>query len=502
MEYPSLLWENGISGTRDLFPVGDNGRVTPAAGPTAQSVLDDLLPAGAFGILSSTYFRFPCSGTEIPARQKLILRMAHDPDFSETIAYLAEKTESFEQLYNRLHAPELPRNQYVLLFPAVAREYLALARTFACFVPDDTESREFGFAGDVQNHFRTILAMPQTADLERALDAFRKSRGEHVKLSLQGGMVTAYSAAERYEDTLRQYFEEMGIADAWPASRVHRADSAVVDAYCAVYPDVPDKARRLTETFQPFLTETCRMADVLYYRYEIQFLREAAAYTVKMEKMGYPMCLPTVAKDRMICLRDLRDVSLAARELHGTDVVPNDVRMLASDGSHFCFVTGANGGGKTTYLRGLGAALLFFLAGCPVSARSGEIWSFRRICSHFPSPENFDDTGRFADEMRRADDIRAIADADTAALFNETFSGTDEHKSEDCSRRLADDMYASGTFGLYVTHIHSLTHGKIPTLAAVIDENDNNRRTWKIRRMDGTDSSFAGDILKKYRLTE
>ena len=210
MEYPSLLWKNDISRTRDLFPVGDNGRVIPAAGPTAQSVLDDLLPAGAFGILSSTYFRFPCSAAEIPARQKLILRMAHDRVFSETIAGLAEKTASFEQLYNRLTAPELPHNQYVLLFPAVAREYLSLARAFAGFVPDDAESEEYGFAGEVQNHFRTILAAPQTAELERALDAFRKSRGEHVKLSLQGGMVTAYSASERYEDTLRQYFEEMG----------------------------------------------------------------------------------------------------------------------------------------------------------------------------------------------------------------------------------------------------------------------------------------------------
>ena len=444
MEYPSLLWERGISGTRDLFPADDHGKILPAAGPTAQSVLDDLLPPGAFGILSSAYFRFPCSAAEIPARQKLILRMAHDTQFAPAVAGLAEKTDAFERLYNRLTAPELPENQYSLLFPAAAREFLNLARGFAGFVPDDAAQDEYGFAKAVQNHFRTLLAMPQTAELERTLDAFRKSRGEHVKLSLQGGTVTAYSAAERYEDILRQYFEEMGIADAWPASRTHRADSAVVDAYCTVFPDVPDRARRITETYGPFLFETCRMADVLYYRKEIQFLQEAAAYTVKMEEMGYPMCLPAVAESRRICLQDLRDVSLAARELHGADVVPNDVRMQASDGSHFCFVTGANGGGKTTYLRGLGAALLLFLAGCPVSARCGEIWPFRRLCSHFPSPENFEETGRFVDEMRRADEIRAAADEDTVALFNETFSGTDEHKSEDCSRRLADDMYAAG----------------------------------------------------------
>ena len=165
-------------------------------------------------------------------------------------------------------------------------------------------------------------------------------------------------------------------------------------------------------------------------------------------------------------------------------------------------MTGANGGGKTTYLRSLGIAVLFFLTGCPVAAKSGEIWPFARLCTHFPSAENFEDTGRFVDEVRRAEEIRKAADRDTVALFNETFSGTDEQKSEEYSRRLADDMYAYGTFGLYVTHIHTLTHGKIPTLAAVVDEEDENRRTYRIRRMDGTDSSFAEDILKKYRLTE
>lgn len=146
--------------------------------------------------------------------------------------------------------------------------------------------------------------------------------------------------------------------------------------------------------------------------------------------------------------------------------------------------------------------MLFFLTGCPVSAKDGEIWCFARLCTHFPSREDFTDSGRFVDEVRRADEIRAVADRDTVALFNETFSGTDEEKSERYSRGLAEDMVDCGAFGLYVTHIHSLTHGHIPTLAAVVDEDDENRRTYRIRRMDGTDSSFAEDILKKYDLTE
>ena len=61
-------------------------------------------------------------------------------------------------------------------------------------------------------------------------------------------------------------------------------------------------------------------------------------------------------------------------------------------------------------------------------------------------------------------------------------------------------MAQRGVFGVYVTHIHALTGQSIPSLAAVIDPDDENRRTYRIRRVDRTDSSYARDILRKYAL--
>jgi len=507
MEYPSLLWKSGLLQNHTLFLTDERGKTLPAEGAVAQNVLDDLLPEGAFGAGSAVYFRFPCGREEIPARQKLIWKLAHDEGFLKTAENLLEEVSQFDRLYHRWKAPELPKSQYALLFPSVAAAYLHLAEKFAGMLPEGADDgadtgNKWGFAADVRDCFAGILAEEQVLGLRRALDGFFRSRPGGVKLSIQGGSMTAFAAASGHTETLRQIFSEMGIADAYPAPRVHRADDIVIDAYGAVYPDVLEHAGRLVTEYGVYLEEELSMADVLLYWQEMQFCREAALYTKRMEEMGYTLCLPQAAGERCIRLKDLRDVSLARREMRGENVVPNDVQMAEGDGSHFFFVTGANGGGKTTYLRSLGIAVLFFLTGCPVAARSGEIWPFARLCTHFPSAENFEDTGRFVDEVRRAEEIRKLADKDTVALFNETFSGTDEQKSEEYSRRLADDMYAYGTFGLYVTHIHTLTHGKIPTLAAEVDEEDENRRTYRIRRMDGTDSSFAEDILKKYRLTE
>ena len=128
--------------------------------------------------------------------------------------------------------------------------------------------------------------------------------------------------------------------------------------------------------------------------------------------------------------------------------------------------------------------------------------AFDNIFTHFPANESFESDGRFANETARADEITGLATENSFAVFNETFSGTDEKKSEEYSAKLASAMADRGVFGIYVTHIHALTGGKIPTLAAVIDENDENRRTYKIRRVGGTTSSFAADILEKYGLDE
>ena len=125
---------------------------------------------------------------------------------------------------------------------------------------------------------------------------------------------------------------------------------------------------------------------------------------------------------------------------------------------------------------------------------------FDAIYTHFPSNESFESSGRFADEADRAQAIMDAAGKGSFAVFTETYSGTDEKKSEEFSSRLAREMWSRGTFGIYVTHIHALTGGEIPTLAAEVDESAENRRTYRIRRVGATTSSFARDILEKYGL--
>lgn len=495
MEYPSLLWQAGLQTEERLFPKDNSGRITPVPGSISVTTIEDLLPKKAFCDTSAAFFRHPCTGDEIRDRQKLLWTLSHDDEALGRLEAWTDALGQFEQLLRRWQSPTSTEYAHALLFPAVAKAYGDLVEQGVSAIPDVS-----GQTAKVRAFFTDLRAEPEMRTLRQEIDAFQARWPQNVRLEIGGTSPLAEGIADSHREKLRQIFVDMGIGELCPTLRAHMAEPDTIDAYGTAYPDVLVGARRLLDTYETLLLVTYAMKQMLSYRIELMFLREAAVYVRHMEEMGYPMCLPKVAKERTIHLRSLRDVSLAARELCGNAVVPNDVDLTGD--SHFCYVTGANGGGKTTYLRSVGIAVLFFLAGCPVSAKDGEIFCFRRLCTHFPSEEDFTDSGRFVDEVRRADEIRAVADPDTVVLCNETFSGTDEEKSERYSRSLAEDMADCGAFGLYVTHIHSLTHGRIPTLAAVVDETDENRRTYRIRRMDGTDSSFAMDILKKYDLTE
>ena len=59
---------------------------------------------------------------------------------------------------------------------------------------------------------------------------------------------------------------------------------------------------------------------------------------------------------------------------------------------------------------------------------------------------------------------------------------------------------ACNRFGLFVTHFHEVMSLDYPVLSAEVDLTDSNNRTFRIVRSKGCASSYALDILKKYRL--
>ena len=85
-------------------------------------------------------------------------------------------------------------------------------------------------------------------------------------------------------------------------------------------------------------------------------------------------------------------------------------------------------------------------------------------------------------------------------FFNETFSGTDDLRGFALLTDVVGHASAGQFFGLYVTHFHEVMTLDYPVLSAEVDMTEENKRTFRIVKSKGRASSYAADILKKYRL--
>jgi len=243
--------------------------------------------------------------------------------------------------------------------------------------------------------------------------------------------------------------------------------------------------------------ENIDYGEIKSYISQFDFYFNVYSIFKKAEKKNIPYCFPLISENKLCKADNLYDVSLLIKNTD--NIIPNNA--FFTEAEPFWFLTGANGGGKTTYLRAVGLNLILFLAGCPIFATSAEIYPFDSIYSHFPKDERFDGIGRMDEEKNRVEEIfNSSENTVSFILFNETFSGTDDVLGYRYLLETAGRMKSEKHFGIYVTHFHQVTGTDFPILSAVIDKFDENRRTYRIMRNDTSESSYAADILKKYRL--
>ena len=293
-------------------------------------------------------------------------------------------------------------------------------------------------------------------------------------------------------DNISECAEHLGFTVPKQKPQNTKINLSLSDAVCHLY---SDKVAQIE-------AEIAKYADVDFYEptayiSEIKFFLEIHGLIQRASKLGIPHCIAKLSQTPQYIAKEHYDVSLLAKNCES--IIPNDADFTEKE--PFCFLLGANGGGKTTYLRALGVNLIFFLAGCPVFAKEAEIYPFDVVLSHFPRDERFDNTGRLDEERNRTEEMLNIAQNKTAFLFfNETFSGTDDKRGFDFLTDTVAIIAESKQFGLYVTHFHEVMSLDYPVLSAEVDLSDANKRTFRIVRSKGSASSYASDILKKYRL--
>jgi DNA mismatch repair ATPase MutS len=191
-------------------------------------------------------------------------------------------------------------------------------------------------------------------------------------------------------------------------------------------------------------------------RTELAFYVGCLNLHAQLVEKGQPTCfpIPVGADGPSLAASGLYDVSLAFHLERG--VVGNDVN---ADGKSLVMITGANQGGKSTFLRSTGLAQLMMQAGIFVGAQSFRANVCDGLFTHYKREEDSAmESGKLDEELRRMSEIADQITPNCILLCNESFASTNEREGSEIARQVVQALTEAGIKILYVTHLFDLAH--------------------------------------------
>ncbi len=474
MSYPSLLFSEKAAGRR-----------------IAAHVFEDVKLTAFFSEESIGAMRVLCRSEDIPVRQDLLRFLDGDPRLRRTLQELSGITVELLRLHNALQDVKCENERHYVFvgLMAAAADFEQLAAS----LPDEGGPllQRFGSCfrascADAARSARNDKARELRKEAEQARRETFRMAGDNL------WMRPDYH--ESYVERLQRCADDLGLPPYRGDRDVSlRLDARMVNALARLHPEAFLAFREFYAQYGDSFDES-----ILSYRFELDFYLEALKLMDRIRAAGLPLCWPKVSGEKKIEIHDLYDISLLLKD--GVNIIPNDALFTLEE--PFFFLTGANGGGKTTYLRALANAVILFLSGCPVCAKEAVVSPLDNVFTHFPQDERFEADGRYADEQRRVGEILEAHGGNSLILLNETYSTTNEELAVTSTLELTEKLKDSGSFTLYITHQHGLEAAGVPFLSVIVDQDDQNRRTYRIARRLEAEGSYAADILRRYALDE
>jgi hypothetical protein len=224
----------------------------------------------------------------------------------------------------------------------------------------------------------------------------------------------------------------------------------------------------------------------------------------RMNAAGAPTCFPAPASPvpagtaQALRARGLYDPCLALTL--GTRAVGND---LAADGRELIMITGANQGGKSTFLRGLGLAQLMMQAGMFVAAEEFTAATCTRLYTHYKREEDATmQKGKLEEELARMSGIADQITAGSLLLCNESFASTNEREGSEIARQVIRALTEAGIRIAFVTHLYDLAvrcHAENAGTALFLraERQPDGRRTFRLLEGEPLPTSYGQDLYQQ-----
>ncbi len=178
-------------------------------------------------------------------------------------------------------------------------------------------------------------------------------------------------------------------------------------------------------------------------------------------------------------------------------VVGND---LNADDRSLVVITGANTGGKSTFLRSLGLGQLMMQAGMFVAANSFSANVCSGIFTHYKREEDTSMTsGKLDEELSRMREIADKIAPRSILLCNESFAATNEREGSEIGRQVVRALVDTDIKVFFVTHLYDLAESlyREQREAGVFlraERKAGGRRTFKLVEGAPLPTSYGADL--------
>ncbi|MBR6101211.1 MAG: DNA mismatch repair protein MutS [Ruminococcus sp.] len=292
---------------------------------------------------------------------------------------------------------------------------------------------------------------------------------------------------------------------------INAADKALFEELAAFTDGYVEKIDDVLAEYQKIT-----LKDMYAISYQLDFYLGAIELISLCENSGLKMCRPVITEGKTVIkglfdpiyFREARTYNLHNKQQR--PVVLNDISF--GEDADFYILTGANNGGKTTFVRAVGIAFCMAQAGLYVPAESCELCPADYIYTHFPKEEQTGiNASRFTTEIKQ---FRTISDTITprSLLFmNESIQSTTPKECVDIAGEMVKIFTMIGVRGIFATHLLELAEkvgelnaegvrSRLESLVVLTDEKTGERK-YKVVKGKPSQTSLAKTILDEFGIS-
>ena len=220
----------------------------------------------------------------------------------------------------------------------------------------------------------------------------------------------------------------------------------------------------------------------------------------RLRQKPEPICFPeplSTSGPELRC-KGLYDVCLSLAMHQRT--VGNDV---SADGKSLVMITGANRGGKSTFLRSVGLAFLMMQCGIFVPAESFSANLCSGLFTHFKRKEDPTmKSGKLDEELRRMSAIVEVVTPGSVVLMNESFASTNEREGSEIAAQIVRAMLKMNIRVFFVTHMFALAERfhndqSDSVLFLRAERLADGRRTFRLLPGEPLSTSYGEDLYQR-----